>query len=91
MLMKKTNIDESLSCRKVEEFLMAYIDRELNLRSQLRFKYHLAICSDCRNYLQEYKNSIVLGKSVFEKPDETAAGKIPDGVLNAILQSGQSS
>lgn len=89
--MNKTNINESLSCRKVEEFLMAYIDRELSIRSRLRFKFHLAICSDCRNYLQEYKNTVALGRSLFEKPDESATGKIPDDVVNAILKASRTS
>jgi predicted anti-sigma-YlaC factor YlaD len=85
--MNKTNIDEFLSCRKVEEFLMTYIDRELNIRSRLRFQFHLAMCSDCRNYFQEYKNSVALGKQVFSKPDELAAGKVPDEILHAIIDA----
>lgn len=85
--MNKKNINEYLSCRKVEEFLMAYIDKELNLLSRLRFQFHLALCSDCRSYLQEYRNTVVLGKKVFIKPDDLAIGIVPDEVLDAILDA----
>ncbi len=87
--MKKTNINEFLSCHEVEKFLMAYIDRELNIRSQLRFKFHLAICSNCRKYMKEYRNAIHLGKQVFNHPDELATGKVPNEILNAILDASQ--
>jgi anti-sigma factor RsiW len=82
---QKTIIKEHLTCRKVEEFLMAYLDHELSLFSRLRFKYHLMICSDCTNYMEEYKNSITLGKRVFESPDDIATGNVPDEILHAIM------
>jgi len=84
-MMHKTVIKEHLSCRKVEEFLMAYLDRELSLWTRVRFRFHLMICSDCSNYLQEYKNTIILGKSVFETADASATGKVPDQILEAII------
>ena len=85
--MNKINIKTRLTCRKVEEFLMNYIDKELSVLSRLRFQYHLAICSDCRNYLYEYENAVTLGKSVFSDPDELAAGKVPDEILHAIVDA----
>jgi anti-sigma factor RsiW len=84
-MMHKTVIKEHLSCRKVEEFLMAYLDRELSLWTRVRFRFHLMICSDCSNYLQEYKNTIILGKNLFETPDASATGKVPDQILEAII------
>ena len=85
--MHKHNINEHLSCRKVEEFLMAYLEKELNLLSRLRFQFHLAICSNCRNYMKEYQNTVALGKQVFSNLDESAAGNVPDDVLHAILDA----
>ena len=87
--MKKTNINEFLSCDKVEKFLMAYIDGELNTRSKLRFKFHLAICSNCRNYMKGYRNAINLGKQVFNQPHELATSKVTNEILNAILDASQ--
>ena len=83
--MCKTVIKEHLSCRKVEEFLMAYLDKELSFFTRLRFGFHILICSDCSRYMQEYKNTIALGKQLFNSPDEVATGKVPDEILNAII------
>ncbi len=82
---KKTAIKEHLSCRKVEEFLMAYLDGELSLWSRVRFRFHLMICPSCTNYLEDYKNTVELGKHWFETLDEPATGKVPDQILNAII------
>ncbi len=83
--MHKTIIKEHLSCRKVEEFLMAYLDRELSLWTRVRFRFHLLICPTCTNYLQDYRKTINLGKSLFETPDVSAKGKVPDQILAAII------
>ncbi len=83
--MHKIDIKEQLTCRKVEEFLMAYLDKELGFWSRVRFRLHLLICSDCKNYIQEYKNTIKLGKQLFELPDVPAAGNVPDQILEAII------
>ncbi len=88
---QKSSINEFLSCRKVEEFLMAYLEGELSLWSRLRFKFHLLICSDCSNYFEEYKNTLVLGKQLFDNPDETASGKVPEEILYAIISASKSS
>jgi predicted anti-sigma-YlaC factor YlaD len=82
---QKTVIKNHITCRMVEEFLMAYLDRELGLWTRLRFKFHLLICSDCTNYLQEYKNTIALGNRLFNSPDEIAVNKVPDEILQAII------
>ncbi len=83
--MHKTKIKEHLSCRKVEEFLMAYLDKELSIWTRVRFRFHLMICPSCTNYLQDYNKTIKLGKSLFESPDVSATGKVPDRILEAII------
>lgn len=83
--MNKTVIKEHLSCQKVEEFLMAYIDNELSLWTWLRFRFHLMICPSCTNYLEDYRKTIKLGKRLFEKQDAPAKGQVPDAILNAII------
>lgn len=87
---QKMTIKDHLTCRKVEEFLMAYLDQELSLITRLRFKFHLLICSDCSNYLEEYRNTIALGKHLFDEPDETATGKVPEQILHAIMHASKS-
>ena len=90
-IMQKTTINEHITCRKVEEFLMAYLDKELSFWTRFRFHVHLLICSDCSNYLQEYKNTIALGKRLFDTSDEIASGKVPEQILHAIIHVSKSS
>ena len=35
--------------------------------------------------MQEYKNTIALGKKIFESPDDEAIGNVPDEILQAIM------
>lgn len=86
---QKTVIKNHITCRMVEEFLMAYLDGELGLLSRLRFKFHILICSDCTNYMQEYQNTIALGTRLFNSPDEIAVNKVPDEILQAIVNVGK--
>ncbi len=88
-LNQKTVIKDHITCRMVEEFLMAYLDQELSLWTRLRFKFHIVICSDCTNYMQEYQNTIALGTRVFNSPEELAVNKVPDEILQAIINVGK--
>ncbi len=80
----------NLTCRQVEEFLMDYLERRLGFWKTLQFRLHLLMCPDCSKYFQEYKNTIALGKTVFENPDDEAAGNVPDELLEAIIRATKS-
>ena len=86
---QKTVIKNHITCRMVEEFLMAYLDGESSFWTRLRFKFHLLMCSDCTNYMQEYQNTIALGTRLFNSPDEIAVNKVPDEILQAIVNVGK--
>ncbi|MBL1141240.1 MAG: zf-HC2 domain-containing protein [Proteobacteria bacterium] len=87
--MHKIEINEHLGCRKVEEFLMAYLEKELSLWSRIRFRFHLLMCGNCAKYIADYKKAIDLGQQLFSNPDAIATGKVPDEILHAILSSGK--
>ena len=77
----------NMSCKEVEDFLLDYLEGNLGFCTRMRFRLHLLVCPDCPKYIQEYKNTIALGKQLFENPDEAADGKVPDDILEAILLS----
>jgi anti-sigma factor RsiW len=83
--MLKTVIKCTMTCACIEEFLNDYIEGRLDFWTRIMFKFHLLMCPDCSKYMQEYKNTIALGKKIFENPDDEAAGKVPDEILNAIV------
>jgi predicted anti-sigma-YlaC factor YlaD len=39
----------SVSCKKAAELLSQSLDEQLGVIDQLRLKFHLSICGDCRN------------------------------------------
>lgn len=76
-----------LTCRDVENFLIDYVDDELGFMTRLQFRMHIAMCRDCKKYLQTYINAIHMEKQIFEHPDDEAIGNVPDEILHAILSA----
>ena len=89
--MLKTVIKFSMTCRHVENFLMDYLEGRLSFWIRIRFNFHLLMCPDCPKYIQEYKNTIALGKKIFETSDDEAIGNVPDEILQAIMGANKSS
>jgi len=55
------------SCREVVSLLADYVDEELPPDEKRSIDLHLKTCSDCRNYMNTYRDTVrVLGKL----PDE---------------------
>ena len=83
----KTTVPGNLTCRQVEQFLLDYLEGQVSLWTWCKFRYHLLLCDDCRQYLQDYRNAVALGRRIFADPDDEAVGKVPDEILSAILKS----
>ena len=56
------------SCKKVDNFLMDYLDGLLDSKTQASFDEHIAMCKGCQAYLEEYKETLMLLQKV-EKPE----------------------
>jgi anti-sigma factor RsiW len=68
-----------LSCRDLTELVTEYLEGALPLRDRLRFQLHLGMCTHCRAYLRQMRQTIsVLGRL----PDEP----IPDAVRAELLR-----
>ena len=67
----------SLSCAKAAELISQSFDERLGVIDQLRLKYHLSICGDCRNVNSQLKQMCGLMRSPDEFDDaDTAAVNI---------------
>ncbi len=74
-----------MTCLEVVDFMMAYLDGEL-APDQLRiFEQHMAVCVECRAYLDNYKKTIALGKVALAPSDEPAPASLPPDLIKAIL------
>ena len=72
-----------MTCQEIAEFLMDYVNGELNTPQRKCFAEHLAECPDCVAYLDSYKETIRAGKMAFApSPTHTA---MPEELVHAIL------
>jgi anti-sigma factor RsiW len=74
-----------MNCREFTEFLMAYLDGELEAGEKSEFETHLRVCEDCVDYLEGYKDAVQLGRGAYPAGDEPAAGRVPENLVQAIL------
>jgi anti-sigma factor RsiW len=75
----------SMTCRELIEFLMAYLDNELPQEQRTVFEAHLVQCTECVAYLQEYEETVRLGKAAFADADGDAGDQVPEQLIAAIL------
>jgi anti-sigma factor RsiW len=74
-----------MTCREVSEFLMSYLDDELEAAQREEFEAHLALCGDCVRYLESYEQTVRLGRAAFPRADEPAEGVVPERLVRAIV------
>jgi anti-sigma factor RsiW len=73
----------SLTCRELIEFLAGYLDGELDPARREVFDAHLAICPDCRRYLETYRETARSGSVAYH--DEAPPPEVPERLIRAIL------
>jgi anti-sigma factor RsiW len=63
-----------ITCRELADFLNEYLDGALPPRRRAEFERHLEACPECVRYLQNYRETIRLGKQAFASDAKT----VPD-------------
>jgi len=75
-----------IDCKQVDEFLMAYIEKELPPSQMKVVDRHLLICPDCRRYIAEYRRTLdALNVSRLE--NEESLAEVPQDLIQAILHA----
>lgn len=72
-----------LTCRELDDFLVDFLDGRLPLRQRLSMQMHLAMCRDCRRFLEEYRQAIRLGREAVV--EEHGLEQVPEGLIRAVL------
>jgi anti-sigma factor RsiW len=81
-----------LTCREFVEFLMEFIDGELEPAHRGLFLEHLASCRDCAAYLESYQTTVALGRRVCSEPDKPVGeAEIPEKLVRSILAARRNS
>jgi anti-sigma factor RsiW len=74
----------TLTCREVLDFLSEYVDGALPAATAAVFEEHLAICPDCRAYLDNFRATLRASKTAYASQD---APEVPEELVQAILAS----
>jgi anti-sigma factor RsiW len=76
-----------MTCREFVEFLMAYLDDDLEREAREVFEMHLGKCPSCMCYMDDYKKTIEVGKCVCEGENEPPPADAPPELVRAILEA----
>lgn len=79
-----------MTCRELIDFLMDYLDGDLPAAARDAFERHLAICRDCRIYLQNYEETVRAGRAALSTSDESVPPSVPEELVQAILSARES-
>ncbi len=79
-----------MTCQHLIEFLTEYIEGQLPLSQRTAFELHLAICSQCRAYLHNFKVTIEATQKAFsDDPTDANPGDVPEQLVRAIMNARQ--
>jgi anti-sigma factor RsiW len=73
-----------MTCRELADFLMAYLDGELEESERRVFDEHLELCPPCKDYLVTYRECVEAGRRACESEDAQPE-HVPEGLIQAIL------
>jgi predicted anti-sigma-YlaC factor YlaD len=74
-----------LTCEEVDDFLYRFNEGSLSYSENLKFKLHLSMCRECRDYVNKYKETIQVSKEIFIKANQIE--NVPEDLIQAILKS----
>ena len=76
-----------ITCREFEEFVLRYLDDELEPRQKKLFEWHLRLCRECREYLAAYRLTVEIGKNVLGSENGPVPDDVPEDLIKAVLDS----
>ena len=72
-----TSSTDDLPCQELVELVTEYLEDRLPATERARFEAHLAICSGCRTYLEQMRQTIrSLGRLSEESIDDDAKSRL---------------
>ncbi|MGH7487346.1 MAG: anti-sigma factor family protein [bacterium] len=76
----------SMTCRQFEDFIVSYLDGSLDKDVSREFENHIDACKACRQYLAAYRETIVIGRRVYDDVDEIP-DTVPEDLVLAVLKA----
>jgi anti-sigma factor RsiW len=72
-----------VNCREFVDFLMRYLDDELDAPVREAFDQHLGACPQCVTYLDTYRETVRMGELC--GGEDEAPAEVPEALVQAIL------
>lgn len=76
-----------MTCREFVEFLWRYLEDELSRAERNTFDDHIANCPHCEQYLQQYQDTVRMGKQAVVSSDAPVPSDVPEDLVQAILKA----
>lgn len=74
-----------ITCVEFEDFILAYLEDELNARQRRIFELHLAVCRECRDYLAAYRTAMTVTSDVLDTQTAETLVNVPEDLVSAVL------
>jgi anti-sigma factor RsiW len=80
---------QDLSCREFTDFILAYLDGELQTRARALFEAHIRDCPPCLDYLDSYRQTVELAGQAWTAcgPDDAVPQEAPEELVRAMLEA----
>lgn len=77
----------SMNCREFTDFINAYLEGELSDDQKAIFERHLSLCPNCDHYMDSYKATVELTKSLCDEEAPAPPAEVPEQLIQAILKA----
>ncbi len=74
-----------MTCREFVDFIVAYLENEASGDQRGIFEDHIRDCPPCLTYLDQYRETVALGRVVCQEPDGPVPEDVPEALVQAVL------
>ena len=74
-----------MTCQEFADFLAEYLTGELRPETHAAFEHHLSVCINCVRYLDQYRETIALGRGAFDDASTSIPDDVPEDLVSAII------
>lgn len=79
-----------MTCREFADFMMEYLAGQLPDESRAPFEWHLSRCTNCQQYLEQYRSTLAAGRMAFRALEAEVPVDVPEDLIKAVLASRKS-
>lgn len=72
-----------ITCRQMVELVSDYLEGKLDARTSVRFEEHLAVCPDCREYVEQVRATV---RALGHLPEDALSPAAREDLLRAFAE-----